>query len=40
MKAISAAMRRTEIQLLLITVSLALLISLAASAAPGVSTGA
>ena len=40
MKAFSAAMRRTEIQLLLITVSLAFLISLAASAAPAASTGA
>lgn len=40
MKEISAAMRRTEIQLLLITVSLALLIGLAASAAPAVTTGA
>ncbi|HWU33118.1 MAG TPA: hypothetical protein VN108_09595 [Marmoricola sp.] len=39
MKAFGAALRRTEIQILLITISLGVLLSLATAAAPTVPTG-
>lgn len=40
MKAVGAALRRTEIQILLITISLGVLLSLAAASTPTVPTGA